>query len=177
MLNRPLDAVARGAAAFVAGVDFYDHIQHDYAIRYLNRQQGDYSYRVLVKQGTSYPTADALTNLTVKASYDGQTHLGLAIFEMGEQRQRSSAPMELVFDPSGAARLTSVTADEGDRRAQFWMNESSPTFLNAEPPANQGEGRFQVEFSIDGNKRLLMTARDVKTGRVTHRNYPVVKLT
>src|SRR5262249_54506526 len=27
-LNRPLDAVARGAAAFVAGVDFFDHIQH-----------------------------------------------------------------------------------------------------------------------------------------------------
>ena len=35
--NRPLDAVARGAAAFVAGVDFYDHIQHDYAIRYVNQ--------------------------------------------------------------------------------------------------------------------------------------------
>lgn len=36
MLHRPLDAVARGAAAFVAGVDFYDHIQHDYAIRYFD---------------------------------------------------------------------------------------------------------------------------------------------
>lgn len=80
-------------------------------------------------------------------------------------------------DPSGAARLTSVSPDEGERRAQFWMNESSPTFLTAEPPASQGEARFQVEFSIDGNKRLLMTARDVKTGRVTHRSYPVVKLT
>jgi molecular chaperone DnaK (HSP70) len=177
MLNRPLDAVARGAAAFVAGVDFYDHIQHDYAIRYFNRQQEDYGYRVLVKRGTAYPTNQALANLTVKASYDGQTHLGLAIFEMGEQRQSSAAPMELVFDPSGAARLTAISPDEGDRRAQFWMNQSSPTFLSAEPPANQGEGRFQVEFSIDGNKRLLMTSRDVKTGRVTHRNYPVVKLT
>lgn len=177
MLNRPLDAVARGAAAFVAGVDFYDHIQHDYAIRYLNRQQGDYGYRTLVKRGTPYPTAQALANLTVKASYDGQTHLGLAIFEMSEQRQKSVAPIELVFDPSGAARLTSISPDEGDCRAQFWMNENSPTFLSAEPPATQGEARFQVEFSIDGNKRLLMTARDVKTGRVTHRNYPVVKLT
>jgi molecular chaperone DnaK (HSP70) len=29
LLDRPLDAVARGAAAFVAGVAFYDHIQHD----------------------------------------------------------------------------------------------------------------------------------------------------
>lgn len=178
MINRPLDAVARGAAAFVAGVDFYDHIQHNYAIRYLNRQQADYSYRVLVKQGTHYPTDEALARLTVKASYEGQAQLGLAIFEMGEQRQRNgSAAVELVFDPSGAARLTSVTPDDEDHRAQFWMNEGSPTFLTAEPPAAQGEARFQVEFSIDGNKRLLMTARDVKTGRVTHRDYPVVKLT
>ena len=30
----------------------------------------------------------------MKASYDGQTHLGLAIFEMGEQRQRSSVFVE-----------------------------------------------------------------------------------
>ena len=40
LLERPLDAVARGAAAFAAGVDFYDHIQHDYAIRCVSRRQG-----------------------------------------------------------------------------------------------------------------------------------------
>jgi molecular chaperone DnaK len=179
MLNRPLDAVARGAAAFVAGVDFYDHIQHDYAIRFLDRQKGDYDYKVLVKQGTPYPTAENLARLTVKASYDGQSQLGLALFEMGESRQRSNngAAMELVFDPSGAARLSEVNAEDEDNRAHFWMNESSPTFLNAEPPANQGESRFQVEFSIDGNKRLLMTSRDLKTQKYTHRDYPVVKLT
>jgi molecular chaperone DnaK (HSP70) len=178
MLNRPLDAVARGAAAFVAGVDFYDHIQHDYAIRYLNRQKGDYDYRILVKRGTPYPTTEQVARLTVKASYDGQTQLGLAIFEMGDRPTRSNtAPVELVFDPSGAARLTSITPDEEEHRTHFWMNENNPTFLTAQPPAKQGEARFQVEFSIDGNKRLLITARDIKTGRVTHRDYPVVKLT
>jgi molecular chaperone DnaK len=179
MLNRPLDAVARGAAAFVAGVDFYDHIQHDYAIRFLDRQKGDYDYKVLVKQGTPYPTAETLARLTVKASYDGQSQLGLALFEMGESRQRTnnSAAMELIFDPSGAARLSAVTAEDEDNRAHFWMNEHSPTFLNAEPSASQGESRFQVEFSIDGNKRLLMTSRDLKTQKYTHRDYPVVKLT
>ncbi|HBE36748.1 MAG TPA: Hsp70 family protein, partial [Cyanobacteria bacterium UBA11368] len=178
MLNRPLDAVARGAAAFVAGVDFYDHIQHDYAIRYLNRNKADYDYRVLVKRGTPYPTTDTIARLTVKASYDGQTQLGLAIFEMGERHQQSNtAPIELVFDPSGAARLTSVTPDDSEQRLHFWMNENSPTFLNLPQPAKQGEPCFEVEFSIDGNKRLLITARDVKTRKITHRNYPVVKLT
>src|SRR5215475_14817117 len=87
--NRPLDAVARGAAALVAGVDFYDHIQHDYAIRYVNPQKGDYDYRVIVQHATPYPTLEPVARLTIKATYDGQTQLGIA-----------------VFDPSGAVRVT-----------------------------------------------------------------------
>jgi molecular chaperone DnaK len=178
MLNRPLDAVARGAAAFVAGVDFYDHIQHDYAIRYVHHEKGGYDYHPIVRRGTPYPTTEPVVRFTVKASYDRQTRLGIAVFEVGERRQRGSGrAVELVFDPSGAARLTSVTPDEEDRRTYFWMNESHPTFLVATPPARQGEPRFEVAFSIDGNKRLLITVRDLKTGRVTHRDYPVVKLT
>jgi molecular chaperone DnaK (HSP70) len=178
MLNRPLDAVARGAAAFVAGVDFFDHIQHDYAIRYVDPKKGDYDYDIIVKRGTPYPAQDAVARRTVKAAFDGQTFLGIAIFEVGEQRQRGSGqPVELIFDPSGAARVVKVTPDEEDRRTYFWMNEHSPTFLPADPPAKQGEPRFEVEFNIDGNKRLLITARDLKTTRFTHQDYPVIKLT
>ena len=176
--NRPLDAVARGAAAFVAGVDFYDHIQHDYAIRHVNPQQGDYDYRVIVQRATPYPAPEPVARLTIKATYDGQTQLGIAVFEIGERRQRrGEQPVELVFDPSGAVRVTPLMPDEEDRRTFFWMNEHSPTFLIADPPAKQGEPRFAVEFGIDGNKRLLITARDVQTGRVTHKDYPVIKLT
>jgi molecular chaperone DnaK len=178
MLNRPLDAVARGAAAFVAGVDFYDHIQHDYAIRHVSREKGGYGYRLVVQRGTPYPTADPVARLTVKAAYDGQTRLGIAIFEIGERRRRGGGEaMELVFDPSGAARISPVTADDEARRTRFWMNEGNPTFLKAEPPAMQGEARFEAAFSIDGNKRLLITAHDLQTGRVVYRDYPVVKLT
>ncbi len=176
--NRPLDAVARGGAAFIAGVDFFDHIQHDYAIRFINPQKGNYDYHVIVPRGTPYPTRDPVANLSVKASYDGQTQLGLAIFEMGEQRTNGNGPgVELVFDPTGAARVLQVTPDEQERRTSFWMNEHSPTFLPAEPPGKQGEARFEVTFNIDGNKRLLITARDLKNGRLIHRDYPVVKLT
>jgi molecular chaperone DnaK (HSP70) len=177
MLNRPLDAVARGAASFVAGIDFYDHIQHDYAIRYLDRQKGDYSFHPLVQQGTAYPTGDPVARLKVKASHEGQTHLGLAIFELGEAQQKSRPPVELVFDPSGAARVVPVSADEAERRSHFWMNEGNPTFLTVETPAQQGEACYEVEFSIDHNKRLLISARNLRTGQMTHRDYPVVKLT
>ena len=178
-LQHPLDAVARGAAAFIAGVDFYDHIQHTYAVRYRDPQKGDYAFRTLVQRGTPYPTSKPVEHFTVKASYTGQTQLGLAIFEVGDERARGSGagqPVELVFDPSGAARVVEVSPEEEDRRRYFWINEHSPTFLTADPPARQGEPRFEVEFGIDGNKRLLISARDLKTGRVTHRDYPVVKL-
>jgi molecular chaperone DnaK (HSP70) len=177
LVNRPLDAVARGAAAFVAGAGFDDHIQHDYAIRWVNPQKGDYDYRVIVKRGTPYPSQNPVAHLTVKAAHDGQTQLGIAIFEMGEQHQRTRQPVELVFDPSGAARVVNLSPDELERRAHFWLNEHSPTFLSADPPANQGEARFAIEFGIDGNKRLLVTARDLMTSRLIHKDFPVVKLT
>ena len=177
MLNRPLDAVARGAASFVAGVDFYDHIQHDYGIRYVNRARSVHDYHLIVRQGTPYPTDGPVARLTVKAAYDGQTQLGLAIFEIGQTGRGSDGrAVELVFDPSGAARLSSVTPGDQDRRAYFWMNENNPTFLTANPPAQQGEARFEVSFSVDGNKRLLITARDLQTGETIYRDYPVVKL-
>jgi molecular chaperone DnaK (HSP70) len=177
LLRRPLDAVARGAAAFVAGVDFYDHIQHDYAFRYVDPKRGAYEYRPIVSRGTAYPTTEPVARMTVKASHDGQTHLGIAIFELGERRQsREARSVELVFDPRGAARVRHLTPEEEDRQYYFWVNEHSPTFLQADPPAKRGEPRFEVEFGIDANKRLLITARDLKTKRLMYRNHPVVKL-
>jgi molecular chaperone DnaK len=176
-LDRPMDAVARGAAAFVAGVDFYDHIQHDYAIRHVSPKTADYDYRIIVKSGTPYPSSEPIAQLTVKSTYEGQSQLGVAIFEIGEKRGSSEQAVELVFDPSGAARIMNITADEAERRTRFWMNESTPTFLTADPPASQGESRFQVEFNIDGNKRLLITARDLRTSKLILKDYAVIKLT
>ncbi len=175
--NRPLDAVARGAAAFVAGVDFYDHIQHDYAIRYLDPQAGKYDYRTIVKRGTQYPSAEPVASLRIKAAMEGQETLGIEIFELGEQHPQPSQPVELVFDPSGAARITRIKPSDQEQRVSFWMNEHNRTFLTAKPPAQRGDARFEVDFFIDANKRLTLTARDLLTGELTHKEYPVIKLT
>ncbi|HVE46066.1 MAG TPA: hypothetical protein VNA57_04895 [Acidimicrobiales bacterium] len=52
LFGRPLDAVARGAAAFVAGADFYDYIQHDYAIRWRNPDTGNHGLSVrFIREG------------------------------------------------------------------------------------------------------------------------------
>ena len=77
----------------------------------------------------------------------------------------------------GGARLIEVDPQQWDDRRYFWLNEHNPTFLPADPPTKAGEERFEVEFNIDANKRLLVTARDLKTGRLIYKDYPMVRLT
>jgi hypothetical protein len=177
-LRRPLDAVARGASAFVAGMAFKDYIQHDYAIRYVNPQSGLYEYRPIVHRGTRYPSGEPVAQLTIKSSYDGQDQLGIPIFEIsgnagvsGEQR------VEMFFDEAGIPRIEAITETEFSRRHFFWINENNPTFLRAEPPGRKGEPRFRLEFFIDDNRRLLITARDlIDSNNVVFSEYPVAKL-
>ena len=176
--ERPIDAVARGAAAFVGGVDFYDHIQHCYAIRHRDPKSSQWTYRPLVEAGRPYPSPGAIAELTVKASYDGQEQLGLAIFELGEQARtnNTTAATELIFDPAGGARILAVSANEQERRSHFWLNETAPTFLTPSQPLKAAEPAFQISFGIDGNKRLLLTAREIATGHQLYKDYPVIQL-
>ena len=176
--RRPKDAVARGAAAFAAGVSFYDHIQHDYALRHTSMETGEYKYRTLLEAGTPYPTERPLATVTIKATHDGQTQFGLDIFEIARGRRESGGqPLELVFDAQGAVRLTQVAGREAEARTRFWINEQSPTFLQRSEGAALGEACFEVAFEIDANKRLIITVKDLKTGEMPVRRSPVVRLT
>jgi hypothetical protein len=113
--------------------------------------------------------------VVVKATYTGQTQMGIDIFEMGDSR--AGTAWELVFDPSVAARVVTLSEDQQRERTRFWMNEHAPTFLTVNPPAQRGEPCFEVLFAIDANKRLLITVRDLRTMRLVMEDYPVVKLT
>jgi molecular chaperone DnaK len=178
LLSRPLEAVALGAASFVSGVDFFDHIQHNYAVRHVDANSSEYTYRTIVKSGTSYPSEGPIHQFAIKAVYDGQEDLGVAIFELSEPSSSArETANELIFDSSGAARMVEISVDTKMQRSHFWMNENNPTFLKADPPAKKGENRFDVQFHIDQNKRLLITARDLRNQRWVFDRHPVVKLT
>ena len=174
--HRPLDATVLGAATFAGGVDFYDHIHHDYALRYYNQQKKDYEFEILVQAGTSYPSKDPVKELTVKAAFDSQTSLGIDIYEVNRKHiNNENAPLDLVFDPNGGARFK----PKPDARilSSFWMNEKSPTFIKADPPAMKGDARFPARFSIDGNKRLCVTVFDNKTNKHIMIDHPIIRLT
>lgn len=176
--HRPLDAVALGAAAFVHGVDFSDHIQHDYALKHYNRMKGEHDYALIIPAGTPYPSEGFVKEVIVSASYDDQEFLGLEIYEIGRKEcfSCSDGPqLDLVFDPDGGARFQK--REDVAVRSRFCVNENCPTFIRAEPKAVRGEKRFPVQFSIDGNKRLCVTVRDKKTGRLLMDRSPLIKLT
>ena len=69
-----------------------------------------------------------------------------------------------------------IPDDEQAGTHAFWMNENAPFFITANPPAARDESRFELSFSLDGNKRLLVTARDNRTGQVVVKDQPVVRL-
>lgn len=176
--HRPLDAVALGGAAFVAGVDFYDHIQHDYAIRRYNREKGDYEFKVIIEAGTPYPSTKNVYKCAVKATHNNQQFLGLDIYEVGRRQSAGCGNgklHELVFDPNGGARFTE--RDDPEILTQFWVNEKNPTYIHAQPPAKKDDPRFITSFTIDGNKRLCVTVFDNDEKKHLMKDHPMVKLT
>lgn len=173
---RPLEAVAFGAAAHVGGASIINHIQHDYGLRFYNREKGDYDYRVIVSAGTPYPTPTGrpLCRLTVKATHEGQRHLGLEIYELGRSDSvRQAGEVELVYDESGRPRVVRREESEVLWRQQIGSTE----FISADPPAAKGDPRFEVSFTVDRNKFLCVTVMDRKANRTLYRDHPLVKLT
>jgi len=54
----------------------------------------------------------------------------------------------------------------------LWLNEDSPTFLAADPPATPGEDRFRLDFRIDAAKRLTVSAFDLTPAPPGNRDTP-----
>ncbi|XRQ12088.1 Hsp70 family protein [Actinomadura welshii] len=176
-LDRPLEAVAAGAAGIAGGYELSDHIQHDYAIRHVNRDTGVYEFETLVEAGTEYPTPEPVKQLTIKAIRDGQKHLGIAVYELAHASQReASTDLEIMFDANGGARTVAVTAQRLQERSRLWLNEDSPTFLEADPPAEAGVDRFRLDFRVDAQKRLTVSAYDLRRNTLVLDRQPVVRL-
>ena len=176
-LDRPLEAVAAGAAGIAGGVELMDHIQHNYAIRHVDPSTGTYEFTVIVSTGTEYPTPEPVAVHTIRATRDGQRHLGLAIFELAHATyQQASGDLEIVFDSRGGARAVTVSPQGKQEKSRLWLNEDSPTFLEAEPAGTANIDRFRLEFRIDAQKRLTVSAFDLERRDWVLNQQPVIRL-
>jgi molecular chaperone DnaK (HSP70) len=174
----PLDAIARGAAEQGTFCRAEDRIACSYALRYWDPLAQEHHYRYLVHSGARYPSAGQVARIIISAAYDGQTHLGIPLYEMGGEGGRGRMPsIELVADRGGGVRLAGPVQDADASRQAVHTNERSPTLLVATPPARKGEPRFECTFSIDAERNLCLSARDLVTGKFVKLDAPVHRLT
>ena len=178
--ERPFEAVALGASAWIAGAGIDPIIRHSYALRPYDRAKGTYVFQTIVPAGAPYPCpvtdprdASRPLVLTIKASNDQQTRLGLQIFEIAHRDSTAcGSGGDLVFDQNGGVRFVDKAPVEESTQRPV----GSPTFIHADPPAQAGDPRFQASFSIDPQKRLCVTVTDLRTGRLLLAAAPMIKL-
>ena len=172
-----LDAVACGAAGYAAPARAADRITRSYALRYWDPALQEHHYRFLVHSGTRYPSAGQVARIVISATYDGQTWLGIPLYEIGGDNGGAAPLLELVSDAGGGVRLAGPAQDAGTGGQVLHANERSPTLLVADPPARRGEPRFECTFTIDPERNLCLSARDLVTGKLIKLNAPVHRLT
>ena len=175
--DHPVDAVARGAALLLPPANQPDRIKNDYVLRYWDPKSREHQYRFLVRSGARYPSAGQVARITISAAYDGQTRLGIPLYEISTSPDTHAPALELVSDTAGGIRLAGPPEDAGTESRPLLANERTPTLLAAEPPALKGEPRFELTFTLDREKQLRVTARDLVTGRLTKKDAPVHRLT
>lgn len=81
-----------------------------------------------------------------------------------------------MFDAQGGARAVTVTPQSKQEKSRLWLNEDSPTFLEANPPGRVNADRFRLEFRIDAQKRLTVSAFDLERRDWVLQQLPVVRL-
>ena len=174
--DHPFDAVSRGAALHLPRVKHGERIVHDYALRYWDPKSREHRYRFLVRSGAPYPSAGQVARITISAAYDGQTRLGIPLYEIRTCPDTHVPSLELVADEAGGIRLASPAKDACPDNRPVLANGRTPLLLSADPPALKGEPRFELTFALDGERRLLVTARDLMTGTLIKKDAPVLQL-
>jgi molecular chaperone DnaK (HSP70) len=167
--DHPFDGVVRGACrGVVAPV-----LQHDYSIESYNTERRQFEFKPLFKIGTEFPTAPDVVRYWSNGSIDGQTRVGLLIYEVSRMKRR--AVEEALVDAEGRIQTAARVNTDYEH---ICLNPDNPTFIAADPPINRARDkqRFLCTFSIDGHRRLLVTATDNLTGKPVLVKHPVVRL-
>jgi molecular chaperone DnaK len=170
VFDHPFDSVARGACRGVVE----PVLQHDYAVESYNKDLKRFEFKPLFGIGTEYPTKkDGGIRRWGKGSCEGQTKIGLKIFEVSQMKRRALDTS--IVDESGRLQAASRVSTE---QQYICLNPENPTFIVADPPINmeRDKQRFLCEFGIDGNRTLLVTVVDHLTGKGLLREHPVVRL-
>jgi hypothetical protein len=161
--DRPCDAAAFGAVLSVAPSEEPGQIRRDYALRYWDPAAREHRYRFIVHSGTRFPSAGQVARVTICAAYDGQTQLGIPLYEMPSPQGDGISALELVAEETGGVRLAGPAPDSVAQARPLPVSGGIPVYLAASPPAVKGEPRFELTFTINDRRCLCVTVRDLAT--------------
>lgn len=168
LLDKPFEAVAHGALALseIAAVD--DYLRHSYAIRLWQPDNKTYAYFTLIEEGAPYPSARSQP-LTLQVATEGQQEMRL---DIGEVAQVSQA--EVTYDAQG--RMTSSQLMKHESYRSLETHHQQVCVAHLEPPGQTGIDRIEVQFEVNKQRVLLVTVRDLLTGRVLVEKGAIAKL-
>jgi molecular chaperone DnaK (HSP70) len=167
--DHPFDCVVRGACRGIVE----PVLQHDYAIESYHRESQRFEFKPLFKIGTEFPTPTDAIRFWCNGSTDGQTRVGLLIYEVSRMKRR--ALDRSMVDDAGRIRQSVKVATEYEH---ICLNPDNPTFVAVDPAIvrERDKQRILCSFEVDGNRRLLVTATDMLTGKPLLVKHPVVRL-
>jgi molecular chaperone DnaK len=174
--DHPVDAIARGAAAANPESPDPNRIRNDYAIRHWDPTAREYRYRFIVRNGARYPSAGQVARFIISGAYDGQAYLGIPLCEISIADHDPHSHIELVSNDRGELQIAGPAPDAIPAQCPVLVNVQEPTLLHASPPAQKGEPRFELTFSLDQEGYLCLTARDLLTGLIVKRDAQVFRL-
>ena len=167
VMDRPFDAVARGATREDEGTGMV--LVHDYAVEGYDRLNDNYVFEPLFKAGDDYPTTSPV-RYSLRCSNHGARKVEFKIYEVSRLKRKPT-------EEGGIQERHSHSNVKTDKQC-VWLNAQNPTFVVIDPPYDEQRDieRIKAEFTVDANRRLLVTVADSLAKRPLLKDYPVVRL-
>jgi len=165
----PEVAACQGGIQFLTDRPVDDMVRHDYAMRVRDPISGEHHFPVVVEKYTRYPSKGAVSRYIVNTYYDGQCEVFVEIYRT-VQAEEDLGSREVLFDPKGWISLVS------SRTSDVREPVGQPFPLPVQPAGRVGERRILLEFSVDSQKRLVLSARDLREEKTLCEDRPIADL-
>jgi molecular chaperone DnaK (HSP70) len=165
--DRPFEAIAQGALQLGRGLEIKDFLYHGYGIRYWDQRTSSHRWHPLVAAGQPYPMNQPV-ELRLGASLANQPSIELLIGELGADR----AQTEVYFDGD---RLITRRLDAAPIQVQP-LNDQAQGIAVLDPPGMPGADRVKLQFWVDAQRFLKVTAEDLLTRRILVEDEVVAQL-
>ncbi|MCA9912910.1 MAG: Hsp70 family protein, partial [Anaerolineae bacterium] len=169
--DKPFTAVAEGALQLAAGYGLEDYLVHSYGLRHLDPDAGEHAWDEIIPMGSTYPITRPIEVMLSAAHEDQKT----IEFIIGEIDTDAVSMIEVKYENGQAVFVADTSSSE--QRISI-MNESTvlEQLAQLNPPAQPGDPRLKVDFTVDDRRRLRMSVFDMLKNKILLDNVVVVTL-